>query len=267
MFLSSFALGRYSRLILTLFFFSISGFVCANSGVPPLTEQIKTIEKSVVGIGILTPIESRKSQLVGTGFVVGDGSYVITNYHVVSKELDTNVVQRYVALEGKGSIVRTEVLEIVGIDPVHDLALLKMKNKLTPLILGSESFVDAGSNIFFTGFPIGAVLGLYPATHRGIVSAIAPDINPSKNANQLTIDLLSRLKNPFLIYQLDATAYPGNSGSPVFDRLSGKAIAVINKVFVSAGKESAIQTPSGITYAIPIKHVYALAEKHKVNVR
>lgn len=246
---------------------SISNIAIAHDELPSLVEQVKKIEKSVVGIGVFTPIESSKPQLLGTGFVVGDGSYVVTNYHVVSKELDTNVVQHYVALEGKGALVRTEILEVIGIDPVHDLALLKMKNKLMPLRLGSEAFIDAGSSIFFTGFPIGAVLGLYPATHRGIISAIAPDINPSKNANQLTINMLSRLKNPFLIYQLDATAYPGNSGSPVFDRVSGNAIAVINKVFVSAGKESAIQKPSGITYAIPIKHVYALAKTHKVSLQ
>ncbi|MFC3121988.1 S1 family peptidase [Agaribacter flavus] len=231
-----------------------------------LVDKINIVERSVVGVGIHTPLEARKPQLIGTGFVVGDGSYVVTNYHVVSKELSTDIVQKYVALDGEGRVVRSHYLEIIGIDPVHDLAILQSKSKMTPIELAQPNLKEAGTEVFFTGFPLGAVLGLYPATHVGLIAAVAPDVNPSKNADQLTLNLLSRLKNPFLIYQLDATAYPGNSGSPVFDMHSSEVIAVINKVFVSAGKEAAITNPSGISYAIPIKHVYALAKKHGIKL-
>jgi S1-C subfamily serine protease len=98
------------------------------------------------------------------------------------------------------------------------------------------------------------------------VAAVAPDINPARNANELTIQMLGRLKRPFMIYQLDATAYPGNSGSPVFDRESGDVIGVINKVFVSAGKEAALSHPSGISYAIPVKHLRKLANDNNVSL-
>jgi S1-C subfamily serine protease len=64
-----------------------------------------------------------------------------------------------------------------------------------------------------------------------------------------------------MIYQLDATAYPGNSGSPVFSQQTNEVIGVINKVFVSAGKEAALTNPSGISYAIPAKHVRAIAKR------
>ena len=116
----------------------------------------------------------------------------------------------------------------------------------------------------FTGFPLGAALGLYPATHRGMISAITPDAIPAKNANQLTVEMLKRLKTPELVYQLDATAYPGNSGSPVYSPETGHVVGVINKVFVSQGKESALSAPSGISYAIPVKHVNTLLKKHNV---
>jgi S1-C subfamily serine protease len=152
-------------------------------------------------------------------------------------------------------------MTLLEIDPVHDLALLSIDSTLPALTLAKDIFIDEGTSLYFTGFPIGAVLGLYPATHTGILSAIAPDVNPARNANDLTRQMLSRLKSPFMIYQLDATAYPGNSGSPVFSQQTNEVIGVINKVFVSAGKEAALTNPSGISYAIPAKHVRAIAKR------
>jgi S1-C subfamily serine protease len=69
-----------------------------------------------------------------------------------------------------------------------------------------------------------------------------------------------------MVYQLDIVAYPGNSGSPVYLSNSGDVFAVINKVFVNGTREAALSMPSGITYAIPIKHVYQLAEKHGISL-
>ena len=49
------------------------------------------------------------------------------------------------------------------------------------------------------------------------------------------------------VLQLDATAYPGNSGSPVYDQSTGQVLGVINSVLVKANKEAAIDKPSGIS--------------------
>jgi S1-C subfamily serine protease len=192
--------------------------------------------------------------------VVGNGKYIVTNYHVVSKELDIRIVQNFVALSGSGPSPTIHKMEIVAIDPVHDIAILSIDKTLPALKLANDNLVDAGTSVFFTGFPIGAVLGLYPATHQGIIAAITPDVNPARNANQLTLQMLERLKTPFMVYQLDATAYPGNSGSPVFNRNNNEVVAIINKVFVSEGKESALTNPSGISYAIPIRDLRKLAK-------
>jgi len=81
---------------------------------------------------------------------------------------------------------------------------------------------------------------------------------------QLTLQMLERLKTPFLVYQLDATAYPGNSGSPVFNRNNNEVVAIINKVFVSEGKESALTNPSGISYAIPVRDLRKLAKGNDI---
>jgi S1-C subfamily serine protease len=242
--------------LVCLFFSSLAVAQQAQS----LPESIKQITPAVVGIAIYAPIESSAPQILGTGFVVGNGKYIVTNYHVVSKELDLTIVQNFVALSGTGQNPAIHKMEILAIDPVHDIAILSIDKTLPALKLASDSLIDPGTSVFFTGFPIGAVLGLYPATHQGIIAAITPDVNPASNANQLTLQMLDRLKTPFLVYQLDATAYPGNSGSPVFNRNNNEVVAIINKVFVSAGKESALTNPSGISYAIPIRDLRKLAK-------
>ena len=96
------------------------------------------------------------------------------------------------------------------------------------------------------------------------IAAITPDVDPASDANQLTLQMLERLKTPFLVYQLDATAYPGNSGSPVFNRNNNQVVAIINKVFVSEGKESALTNPSGISYAIPVRDLRKLAKGNDI---
>ena len=64
----------------------------------------------------------------------------------------------------------------------------------------------------------------------------------------------------FKVMQLDAIAYPGNSGGPVLDVESGKVVAVINMVLVKGSKEAALSHPSGISYAIPVRFVTELIE-------
>ena len=55
------------------------------------------------------------------------------------------------------------------------------------------------------------------------------------------------------IFQLDATAYPGNSGSLLYDPETGEVVGVINKVFVKESKEAFLEKPNGITYATPVR--------------
>lgn len=253
-----------ASIVLLLFLMSTFSFAQDQRSQPTLPQLIKQSQPGIVAIGLYTPLEAKDPRLLGSGFVIGDGKHIVTNYHVVATELRTDVVQRYVAIAGKGEQPQVITVELLAIDPVHDLAILSIDKTLTPLSLASDEFVDEGTDIYFIGFPIGAVLGYFPSTHQGIISAIAPDINPARNANELTIQMLARLKKPFMIYQLDATAFPGNSGSPVFSRDTGEVIAVINKVFVSAGKEAALSNPSGISYAIPVKHLRKLAKNNDI---
>lgn len=78
------------------------------------------------------------------------------------------------------------------------------------------------------------------------------------SASFLTDRQLAR--GAFPVFQLDATAYPGNSGSPLYDPQTAEVIGVVNMVFVKGSKEAALSQPSGITYANPAVHVQALLQ-------
>lgn len=232
-----------------------------------LVETVKAIKPSVVGIGVYTPTGQPKNRLYGSGFVIGNGTYIITNSHVVDRELDDTLLQELAVFTGKGPATKVRVAQLVATDKEHDIAVLKIGGPPLPaMALANRDFRPEGSDIAFTGFPIGAVLGLYPVTHRGMIAAVTPTIIPVDNSRQISIAMLKRMRDPYLVYQLDATAYPGNSGSAMYDVKTGEVVGIINKVFVQKSKETVISNPSGITYAIPVKYLHQLLEKNKIKV-
>ena len=89
---------------------------------------------------------------------------------------------------------------------------------------------------------------------------------PSRGSKDLGVKSVTRLRKAFDVFQLDATAYPGNSGSPLYDPESGRVIGVLNMVFVKQTKENVLSDPSGIAYAIPISHVTDLLKRAGVKI-
>lgn len=243
---------------------------CLLKGLPAkadLVEVVAKVKPSVVGIGTHTPTGRPKNQLRGTGFVIGDGQYIVTNAHVLPDELDEKLRQRMAVFIGSGRQANVRQAEIVATSLRYDLAILKLNGEALPALnLAPDEFYPDGSSIAFTGFPIGAVLGLYPVTHRGIIASTTPTIVPVPSAGQISIKMLKSLRNPYLVYQLDATAYPGNSGSAMYDTKTGEVIGIINKVFVQESKEAVISKPSGITYAIPVKYLWQLLRENNIKI-
>jgi S1-C subfamily serine protease len=232
-----------------------------------LPDTIDKIRGSVVAVGTITPIphaaaKKPVAKYLGTGFVVGDGRHVITNYHVISNTPDSGKNETLAIFTGRGKAAQFRKATVLRSDSNHDLALLKFSGAPLPAVaLGGKGKVREGTAVAFTGFPLGMTLGLYPVTHKSIVSAITPVVIPANSSGQLTAKQIQRLKSPFNVYQLDAVAYPGNSGSPVYDVTTGKVIGVLNSVFVKGTKEAVLKTPSGISYAIPTKYVKDLMSK------
>ena len=230
-----------------------------------LADTLEKVKPSVVGIGVYTPTGRPQNAIYGSGFAIGDGSYVVTNDHVIGKDLDPKILQHRAVFIGTGKQSKVRKAKLVARSKLYDLAVLKIEGAPLPAFtLAGDKFQREGSYVAFTGFPIGSILGLYPVTHRGIVAAITPTIIPVTDTRQISIKMLKRMRDPYLVYQLDATAYPGNSGSGLYNIESGEIIGVINKVFVQGTKETVISAPSGITYAIPVKYLRELLDKNKI---
>lgn len=225
-----------------------------------LASLIPRIKESIVGVGTQQDLRRPPSRLLGTGFVVGDGTAIVTNFHVVSMRLEHN--ERLVVFTGAGERVRLLDASIIATDADHDTAILRLATgQLRPLVFGEETRALEGTPIAFTGFPIGAVLGLYPVTHRGIISARTPVAIPQVSPRGLDPKMIRRLRTPVEVFQLDATAYPGNSGSPLYDVRTGEVYGIVSSVYVKETKEKVLSEPSGITYAMPIRYARSLLEK------
>jgi S1-C subfamily serine protease len=232
-----------------------------------LADTVDKVKASIVAVGTVQPTRRPPAKFQASGFVVGQGRQVITNAHALPDFLDTPNKETLAVFIGQNQQVVSRPAKKVAIDLVHDLALLEFDGAPLPALrLGESRRPREGQAIAFTGFPLGVVLGLFPVTHTGIISAISPVAIPVPAAGQLDATTLRRLKNePYEVLQLDATAYPGNSGSPLYEPDTGRVIGVINKVFVQESKETILEKPSGITYAIPVRYVQALLERAAKN--
>ena len=228
-----------------------------------LPETIEKIKPSIVAVGTYQKTRSPPFAFRGTGFVVSDGTLVATNAHVLPEELSVQNRETLVVLTWSGGKLQPREARPSAVDTAHDVALIKVQGPPLPALeLSASATVREGQTYAFTGFPIGNVLGLVPVTHRGMVSAVTPIVMPTPSAKQLDANVIKRVKaGPFPVFQLDATAYPGNSGSPMYDIETGRVVAILNMVFVKTTRESALSQPSGIAFAIPIRHLSELLAK------
>ncbi len=225
-------------------------------------ELIDKTKPSILIVGTYKATNSPRFALRGTGFVVGDGNLAVTNAHVLPKPEELDGADLVVQVR-RGSELLMRAATVLEVDRPRDLALLRFTGEPAPaLALGDSDAVREGQSVAFTGFPIGGALGFSPVTHRGMVSSITPIVLPAANDQRLSARSIRSVRDgAFDIFQLDGTAYPGNSGGPVFDPDSGAVIAVINMVFVRGSRETALSQPSGITYAIPAKYIGQLMQR------
>ena len=242
--------------------------LAASAAQADRTGTIERVKASVVAVGTFEPARAPAFQFRGTGFAIGDGTLIVTNAHVLPAQLDARKVETLAILLPVSRSEDNEQADVrqarpLVVDPGSDLALLRFDGRALPgLKLHDGDDVRDGHEILLTGFPIGSVLGAYPATHRGMIAAVTPIAIPQDRARGLdarTIHAITR--GAFPVLQLDATAYPGNSGSPVYDPDSGEVLGIVNMVLVKGTKESALTQPSGITYAVPASRVLALLKK------
>ena len=214
------------------------------------------MKPSIVAVGTFERLRNPQFSFAGTGFAIGDGLRIATNDHVLPKVLNSERNETVaIAVRDADGSTHIRPARKVAADSTHDLAVLEIQGAPLPALrLGDSAKVREGEIYLFTGFPIGTVLGLHPVTHRTMIASLTPIAIPAARADQLDARTARRLASgTFQVFQLDGTAYPGNSGSPVYDPASGEVIGIVNSVFVKGTRESAISHPSGITYAIPVQ--------------
>lgn len=166
-----------------------------------LVSTLARVKPSVVGVGTYQRTRSPAFVFRGTGFAVGDGMSIATNAHVLPDQVDSaKLEQLVVVLPGDGLTGAVRPVRVVASERAQDLALLRLESgpALPALRLAGGGGVVEGQEVAFTGFPIGAVLGMTPVTHRGIVSAITPIAIPQANSRDLNPALIRRLAtDPF----------------------------------------------------------------------
>lgn len=228
-----------------------------------LVDLVKASKPSVVAVGVYNATSAPRFTFRGSGFAVGDGTLVVTNAHVLPDPEDKTFGNQLRVRVVVGPTAPDErVATALRVDRSRDVALLRIEGAPLPTLpLAGPEVVAEGTPIALMGFPIGGQLGMIPVTHRGLLSSVANVVMPTPSARQLNERAVMQLREgSFLLYQLDATAYPGNSGGPVFDAQSGRVIAVMSMVLAKGSREVAMSSPSGIAYAIPVRHVLELLD-------
>ncbi len=178
------------------------------------------------------PLE-RDAKSLGSGFIVSDDGYILTNNHVV-KDADEIVVRL--------SDRRELQAEVVGLDERSDIALLKIKADHLPVArIGKSEDLEVGAWVMAIGSPFGFD---YSAT-VGVVSAKGRSL-PRENYV------------PFI--QTDVAINPGNSGGPLFN-LEGEVVGVNSQIYSRTGGFM------GLSFAIPIEVAMDVAQQLKENGR
>ena len=180
--------------------------------------------------------QTTSTAVVGSGFVLTEDGYVVTNNHVVESTNNVSVKLH------DGS---TYPAEIIGGDSLSDVALLKIEAKgLSHVAVGDSDTIAVGEGCIAIGNPLGELTFTMTG---GYVSALPREINISGK--------------PISMFQTDAAINAGNSGGPLFD-MAGNVIGITSaKISGITGSGASIE---GVGFAIPINEalrvVYDLQE-------
>ena len=169
---------------------------------------------------------------MGSGFIVTDDGYVVTNYHVVDGAKKIEVMTH----DGT-----TYSAELVGSDNTNDVAVLKVEGKGFPCVtIGASESLIVGDQVAAIGNPLGELTNTLTV---GYVSAKERDVN----TDGITINMI----------QTDAAINSGNSGGPLFN-MQGEVVGITTAKY--SGESSSGATIEGIGFAIPIDDVYDLID-------
>ena len=166
----------------------------------------------------------------GSGFVITEDGYIVTNYHVVENAHDIKVT-----FSDGTSYDAT----FVGGEKDNDVAVLKINaTGLTPVVLGDSDNTLVGDEVYTIGNPLGELT--YSMTN-GMVSALNRTVT---NEDGITMNML----------QTNCTINSGNSGGPLFNRY-GEVIGITSAKLSGSSSSSSSATIEGLGFAIPLNDV------------
>jgi putative serine protease PepD len=189
------------------------------------------------------PAAASPSQALGTGFLVSEDGYILTNAHVVASSGVTAESVKVVFKDGDSGMTTVDAA-VVGVDETSDVALLKVDPAkapdLKPLTLGDSAAVQPGEAVVAIGNP----LGFDFSVTSGIVSAVHRNLQ-SPNGSVIPNGI-----------QTDAAINSGNSGGPLFDA-SGSVIGINEQIVSESGGNQ------GLGFAVPINTAKRVMEQLK----
>ena len=219
-----------------------------NNGQPMTAEQLYAANlASCVGITVNTTVnifgQTTTSAASGSGFVLTQDGYIVTNYHVIEDAANDSSV----TIEVSFADGTKYTAQLVGGEQDNDIAVLKIDaTGLQPVTLGDSSQLVVGETVYAIGNPLGELT--YSLTD-GIVSALDRLITTS-STNQNGQTETTTLN----VLQTNCAINPGNSGGPLFDSY-GNVVGIVSAKYTQS---SSGVSAEGLGFAIPINDVKEL---------
>jgi len=206
-------------------------------------ESVASIAARVLPSVVALEVTTRDGRGSGSGFVLREDGYILTNNHVVAGASGPGGSVVVVLADGSQADG-----EVVGVTADYDIAVVKIERTgLTPLVLGDSDDVVVGDQVVAVGAP----LGLQGTVTSGIVSAVNRPVTAGDADGQAFINAI----------QTDAAINPGNSGGPLVN-VAGEVIGVNSAIAQLPGAFLSGTTGSiGLGFAIPSNQVRRTAEQ------
>ena len=219
----------------------------SNGGQPMTPEQLYAANlASCVGITVSTTSvnifgQTTTSAASGSGFVLTQDGYIVTNYHVIEEAVNNDSVDIEVSFANGDKYSAT----LVGGEQDNDIAVLKIDaTGLQPVTLGDSDQLVVGESVYTIGNPLGELTyslsdGLVSALDRLITTS---GTNPVTNQKEtITLNVL----------QTNCAINPGNSGGPLFDSY-GNVVGIVTAKYTQT---SSGVSAEGLGFALPINDV------------
>ncbi len=201
--------------------------------------QIFDMAKDQV-VGITTEVTyqnffgmTSSSAVSGSGFIISEDGYILTNYHVIETAYANNLDVTVMTYDGT-----KYTASIVGFENGNDIAVLKIDaTGLSPVTFGDSDLITMGETVYAVGNPLGE---LAYSMSTGTISGLDREIVTEESVVGINM------------FQIDAAVNPGNSGGPVYNS-RGEVIGIVTA-------KSGATNAEGLGFAIPANDAKSIAD-------